>query len=373
MILNPFILELKCLCLSIKFFKGIFLNAWFHERKIQQEWKCVFQSSWDQGTLRVSWRCHQVTRELSVTSAGARCSVRAKNQAAALWLRDEQALTHRSHSLHVIAIKIARCLSSGQGWQSPGMQITESDSSRGIGRDSSRNSSELHDPLAFFGYIEPALIKKDFGEINAPVVRGSEENCINGNKLKQQQTKDVVQFLFCFRQVLSLRPGWVCTVCKRARAGRTCFFCHCTSEGSARLFQRSGLLLQRAWGQEMPRHKNRLGGTRRPACGHHELARISEVDLSNVFHRHLAVFSQFLEIFFSFSFKKFTLTLWKKQVYLLSTLCFGDILSINLHRAGPVGPVFAGKDPEDTGLMGLPGIVCSVAWLLPPGSRRSSN
>lgn len=30
------------------------------------------------------------------------------------------------------------------------------------------------------------------------MVRGSEENCINRNKLKQQQTKDVVQFLFCF-------------------------------------------------------------------------------------------------------------------------------------------------------------------------------
>lgn len=30
------------------------------------------------------------------------------------------------------------------------------------------------------------------------MVRGSEENCINGNKLNQQQTEDVVQFLFCF-------------------------------------------------------------------------------------------------------------------------------------------------------------------------------
>lgn len=28
------------------------------------------------------------------------------------------------------------------------------------------------------------------------MVRGSEENCVNGNKLNQQQTKD--EFLFCF-------------------------------------------------------------------------------------------------------------------------------------------------------------------------------
>lgn len=29
------------------------------------------------------------------------------------------------------------------------------------------------------------------------MVRGSEENCINGNKLKQQSTKDMFLFVFC--------------------------------------------------------------------------------------------------------------------------------------------------------------------------------
>lgn len=121
-ILSPFILEPKRLCLSIKFYKGIFLNAWFPGRKIQQEWKITFQSSWDHGTLRVSWRCHQVTGELSVTSAGAWCLVRAKNQPAALRHRDDQALQFPQSSCH--SNQNSKMLTSVWRWQSPGSLIT---------------------------------------------------------------------------------------------------------------------------------------------------------------------------------------------------------------------------------------------------------
>lgn len=129
------------------------------------------------------------------------------------------------------------------------------------------------------------------------MVRGSEENCINGNKLNQQQTEDVVQFLFCFDRSFPFDLDELAQFVKELLDGRTCFFCHCTGEGSARLWsQRSGLLPQRAWGQEMPRHKNPLAGARRPASECHELPNIiSEVLLSNVFHCHTAAFSEFLE------------------------------------------------------------------------------
>lgn len=92
-------------------------------------------------------------------------------------------LIHRSQCLYVIVIKIARCLSSARGWQSPGLLITESLFFKGDRQRELPKQLGSASPPARFSYIGSDLIKNDFRG-NTPVVRGSEENCINGNKFQ---------------------------------------------------------------------------------------------------------------------------------------------------------------------------------------------